>query len=59
MLPSEPELGTLWAQTRGSHETAPAYPTILISASAFSSQYVMSISRYIVVAVLRCSVSFR
>ena len=26
-----------------------------ISASAFSSQYVMPISRYIVVAVVRCS----
>jgi len=29
--------------------------TSLISASAFSSQYVISISRYIVVAVLTCS----
>ena len=28
---------------------------VAISASAFSSQYVMPISRYIVVAVARCS----
>jgi hypothetical protein len=34
----------------------PVYPPgFVISASAFSSQYVMPISRYIVVAVVRCS----
>ena len=31
------------------------YPIPLISASAFSSQYVMPMSPYIVVAVVRCS----
>src|SRR5262249_18292407 len=31
------------------------YPSPVVSASAFSSQYVMSIARYIAVAVARCS----
>src|SRR5262245_15962182 len=37
----------------GGQQTGLAQPISLISASAFSSQYVMSISRYIVVAVVR------
>ena len=40
MLPSAPELGTLWAQTRH------FIPGPLISAYTFSSQYVMRISRH-------------